>query len=149
MRTADKTREAGMNPAQGSLFPVSERRGTPLAITIRQPWASLIMIGVKTVENRDWQADYRGTLVIHAGKGIDREAMREHGHLIGGEYPAGAIIGVVDLVGCVRDSPSPWAVRGQWHWLLANPRPCVPVPVRGKLGLWRVSDEDWPRTGLA
>lgn len=38
------------------------------ALTIRQPWASLIAHGVKTIETRSWSTKYRGPLAIHAGK---------------------------------------------------------------------------------
>lgn len=38
------------------------------ALTIRQPWASLIAHGVKTIETRSWSTEYRGPLAIHAGK---------------------------------------------------------------------------------
>jgi len=38
------------------------------ALTIRQPWASLIAAGVKTIETRSWSTSYRGPLAIHAGK---------------------------------------------------------------------------------
>ena len=38
------------------------------ALTIRQPWASLIASGVKTIETRSWRTSYRGPLAIHAGK---------------------------------------------------------------------------------
>jgi len=120
----------------------------PKAITIKQPYASLIMAGIKDVENRTWPTSHRGTLVIHAGKGIVREAMDEHGHLVA-QYPAGAIIGTVELVDCVTDSASDWAMEGHYHWILANPRPCAPVPADGKLSLWPVSDDAWARTGLA
>ncbi len=37
------------------------------AITIRQPWASLVALGVKTIETRSWRTSYRGPLAIHAG----------------------------------------------------------------------------------
>lgn len=37
------------------------------ALTVRQPWASLIALGVKTVETRSWSTKYRGPLAIHAG----------------------------------------------------------------------------------
>lgn len=37
------------------------------ALTIRQPWASLIAHGVKTIETRSWSTKYRGPLAIHAG----------------------------------------------------------------------------------
>ena len=44
-------------------------------LTIKQPWATLIMQGYKRFEFRSWQTKYRGDLLIHAGKGIDKEAI--------------------------------------------------------------------------
>lgn len=41
------------------------------ALTIRQPWASLIALGVKTILTRSWRTDYRGPLAIHAGLRYD------------------------------------------------------------------------------
>lgn len=119
----------------------------PKAITIKQPWASLIIAGVKDVENRTWKTSYRGTLAVHAGSGIAKDAMTEFGHLVSA-YPAGAIIGTVELVACITNSVSEWAMEGHYHWVLANPRPCVPVPASGALSFWQVSDSDWARTGL-
>lgn len=44
---------------------------TPVkVITLTQPWASLIAIGAKTYETRDWQTPYRGPLLIHAAAGL-------------------------------------------------------------------------------
>ena len=37
------------------------------ALTIQQPWASVITMGVKTIETRSWSTKYRGPLAIHAG----------------------------------------------------------------------------------
>ena len=45
-------------------------------LTIKQPWATLIMQGDKRFEFRSWKTTYRGDLLIHAGKGIDKEAMK-------------------------------------------------------------------------
>lgn len=106
------------------------------ALTIRQPFASLVMAAVKTTENRTWRTNYRGRLLIHAGARDDREAMARHGDLLD-EYPRGAILGTVELLDCVRDSESEWAVDGLWHWQLADPQPFEsPIPATGKLGLW-------------
>jgi ASCH domain len=111
------------------------------ALTIRQPWASLIMAGIKDVEDRSWRTTYRGRLIVHAGR-IDRLPMLEHGHLLAAQPPAGAVIGTVEVVGCVRDYDSPWALRGLWHWVLADPQPLDdPVPFTGRLGLWNLSAE--------
>lgn len=58
------------------------------AITIKQPWATLIALGEKRFETRSWQTKYRGPIAIHAGKTIDKEyceyqpikrALQKHG----------------------------------------------------------------------
>jgi hypothetical protein len=100
------------------------------------------MAGIKDVENRTWRTNYRGRLVIHAGSGIDREGMNEHGQLLA-NYPHAAILGTVKLVDCVQHSASPWAIAENWHWLLADPRPFdAPIPAKGKLGLWTCEADD-------
>lgn len=126
------------------------------ALTVRQPFASLIMAGVKTTENRTWRTNYRGPLVIHAGARDDREAMlrladaRRPRHHSGQGceplegltaplpyLPRGALLGTVELIDCVRDSESDWAIEGLWHWQLVDPQPFeTPIPARGRLGLW-------------
>lgn len=40
------------------------------ALTLTQPWASLVACGAKRIETRSWRTDYRGPLAIHAGKGL-------------------------------------------------------------------------------
>lgn len=57
------------------------------------------------------------------------------------ELSTGAIIGSVEIVDCVRNSKSKWAIRGQRHWILKNPRVLTkPIPFKGALGLIRVPD---------
>lgn len=115
----------------------------PRALTVRQPWASLITSGLKDVENRSKPTSYRGTLLIHAGLATDADAMTEHGHLLG-DYPAGVFLGTVDLVDCVHRSASPWAMDGYWHWILENPRPAAElVRAAGQLGLWSPDPAGW------
>ena len=45
-------------------------------LTLKQPWATLIMQGDKKYEFRSWKTKHRGDLLIHAGKGIDNEAVK-------------------------------------------------------------------------
>ena len=45
------------------------------AITIKQPFATLIAEGIKEYEFRTWKTKYRGEILIHAGKGINKKAM--------------------------------------------------------------------------
>ena len=105
------------------------------ALTVRRPWAYAIIYLGKDVENRSWWTSYRGPLLIHAAGSAPR-----HDLLVPVKYSElvrGAITGVVELYDCVRDAKSEWAERGQWHWLLRDPRPLEPIRCQGALGLWR------------
>jgi hypothetical protein len=107
-------------------------------LTIQQPWAHLIIDGNKTIENRSWKTDYRGPLLIHAGRKLDRDAdiLARFGITLDtSSLVYGAAIGVVDLIDIVEQHPSPYFV-GPFGLVLANPRACIPVPMNGKLGLF-------------
>jgi hypothetical protein len=70
------------------------------AITIKQPWATIIAEGYKEYEFRTWKTRYRGDILIHAGKGIDKKAMKRFKHL-GLEYPVGQIIAKATITDCI------------------------------------------------
>ncbi len=107
------------------------------AITLQQPWATLVLEHGKRVENRSWTTSYRGPLLIHAGMGVDRAAMRWWRHSLKlDELPRGGIIARCELVDVVRDSPSEWAEASAYHWLLESVQLVEFTPCRGKLGLW-------------
>lgn len=106
------------------------------AITIRQPWAYLIAEGVKTVENRTWTTQYRGPLVIVAGKKI---ATTDWCDIIDEcDLIFGAAIALVDIVDIDRKIDNEFA-EGPWCWRLRNPRKIRPVPIRGQLGLFKIN----------
>lgn len=118
------------------------------ALTVRQPWAWLIVEGDKDIENRSWRpADkHVGQLIaIHAGQRFEGFTYR---HLVksGVRLPArglikcGGIVGVARLVKVVERHDSPW-FRGPVGWVLDQRRPCSFAPCSGSLGLWRLSDE--------
>jgi hypothetical protein len=113
------------------------------AISLRQPWAWLVLHGGKDIENRSWPTDYRGPLAIHAGKAkMPEDMVQEIEDTYGVEVPRGqlvygAIIGLVDLVDCVTSHPSKW-FDGPYGFVLATPRPIKPVPMPGQLGLFTV-----------
>lgn len=91
-------------------------------LTLTQPWASLVVLGVKRVETRSWRTSYRGELVIHSAKGWSREDRDFAGELVRRgilpapaadytgrpphrefpELPMGALVGEVRLVDVVR-----------------------------------------------
>lgn len=124
-------------------------------LTVRQPYASLLVGGVKDVENRSRRTNYRGTVLIHAGARmhdvvsflrkrqeftVEELAITTHANEVEEYALFGCIVGSVEIVDCVQDSTSPWAEGGQWHWVCRNAK-VFDHPVRdvkGRLGLW-----DW------
>lgn len=126
------------------------------ALSIRQPWAGLILLAGKDVENRQWATNFRGRVLIHAAKGCTRreydEAMDFVASIEGsrraqlidglqyGKLLRGGIVGIVSIVGCVRSSGSPW-FTGKYGFVLEKPRPLPFFPCPGKLGLFDVPDD--------
>lgn len=112
-----------------------------IAISIRQPWAHLILTRGKDVENRSWPlpANYLGqTILIHAGIAKPTEHPSAYHFL---DLPRGGIVGMVQITGCVRDSLSDWAEPTMYHWLLTNARTLPFHPCKGRLGFFEV---DYP-----
>lgn len=122
------------------------------ALSIRQPWAWAILYAGKDVENCDWPTRFRGTVAIHAAKGLTRDehllASMEIEELSGLRPPdfpmlkaRGFIVGLVDVVDCVRKHPSHW-FQGEYGFVLKNPRPLVtPIYCKGALGFWNLPEE--------
>ena len=70
-------------------------------ITLKQPWATLVAEGLKKYEFRSWKFNYRGEILIHAGKGIDKEAMKKFEYL-NLNYPHSKIIAKVKILDCIE-----------------------------------------------
>jgi hypothetical protein len=134
------------------------------AISICQPWATLIVAGVKHFETRSWKTLHRGPLAIHAASAYPRtaralclrspyrEALVEAGVDVWERLPCGVVLGVVELVDCnqveeLGEIPATQELLGdfrpgQWMWRLANARMLSqPKAWRGRLGLFDVPDE--------
>ncbi|MBH0333691.1 2-oxoglutarate dehydrogenase E1 [Brevibacillus brevis] len=78
------------------------------AITIHQPWATLIALGEKRFETRGWSTNHRGPIAIHAAKKVDKEicleepfrsVLEKHGHTAD-NLPTGAVIAVANITEC-------------------------------------------------
>src|SRR5262245_6221656 len=102
------------------------------ALTVKQPWAHLIVTGIKPIENRTWNTPYRGHLLIHAGRVFDED--QQYWQTREG-LTFGAIIGAVDLVDVVREHPSHF-FTGPYGWVLKNPRRIDPMTRRARVGLF-------------
>lgn len=117
------------------------------ALSVRQPWAELIMLGWKPWENRSWWHSYRGQLIIHASKKVDDDAgffLLEHDLVLPDPVTCGAILGTVDLHRCERieklKDPGIYAF-GPYCWGMKDPkRLAQPIPYMGKLGLFEVTE---------
>lgn len=113
------------------------------ALSIRQPWASLIISGAKDIENRTWSTTHRGPLLIHASKRVDIDA-DTRGLLTRAEIdalPRGGIIGAVMVIDCVTSSPSVW-FTGPIGWRLEDPRALPFIAYRGQLGLFEIAPQE-------
>lgn len=140
------------------------------ALTLTQPWASLVACGAKRIETRDWSTGYRGPLAIHAAKGYPdhakalcfeepfRGALAAAGLDGPWALPKGAIVAVATLKHCIHipqmgpttgipyDDPLEMAFGdysdGRDMWFLEDVRALPePIPCRGALGLWIVPPE--------
>ncbi len=115
-------------------------------ITVCQPHAWAICFGGKRFENRVWESHHRGPLLIHAGKSRDwlGSGKQYQGDPDIDGLVFGAIIGIVDQVGCLsldalkaRDGKAWGHAEGPWCHEYANRRGFVePIPVGGKQGYW-------------
>lgn len=121
-----------------------------IALSIRQPWAWLIVNGHKPVENRTWSTNRRGRLLIHAGQVMTRADYEACTIFIAGDDrirhvldvlpPAdaldrGGIVGVAHLVACRRVHESPW-FGGPYGFELAEAKPVPFQACKGKLSFF-------------
>ncbi|EMD5788156.1 ASCH domain-containing protein [Proteus mirabilis] len=117
------------------------------AISIRQPWAWLIVNGYKDIENRSWRTKYRGQVLIHASQGVKKseyERAKELTDLLGITLPTsfetGGIVGVATITDCVEQSESPWFF-GEKGFVLTDARPLKFIQMKGKLSFFETGIE--------
>lgn len=123
------------------------------AITIWQPWASLLIAGIKPVENRTWKPSLNigDRVAIHAGKDqADVEEWVLDEILKSGRkdnWVNGCIIGTMVYRGVITKASELTPDKHKWFsgpigWLLNEPEEWkTPFSCKGKLGLWEVSTE--------
>ena len=116
------------------------------ALTICQPYAHLIAVGEKPVENRTWSTAHRGELAIHAG--LSREWLDRDDAAFYPDMVFGKIVAVAQLTDCFHIRGAGWPkrypelhghphVNGPWCFVLRDVRRLrEPVPCRGAQGIW-------------
>jgi ASCH domain len=99
------------------------------AISIRQPWAWLIVNGYKDVENRIWEAKLRGWVLIHAGQSKSDTSPEALAYIkrkyrvanLPDKFETGGMVGIAEITDCVRRHRSKW-FHGPFGWTLARAR---------------------------
>jgi hypothetical protein len=115
------------------------------ALSIRQPWAWLVVNRHKDIENRQWRTHTRGRVFVHASKGMTRDDYLAC-ELCCSDIPGvslppfedlqrGGIIGSVEIVDCVDQDASPWFF-GEYGWVLKDATPLPFQPCKGALGFF-------------
>src|SRR3990167_6831361 len=132
------------------------------ALTITQPWATLVALGAKRIETRGWATAYRGPVAIHAAKAYPRWARETCDEppfraALGNLDPDGLLRGYVlataELIDCVPTEAINLSglagneryfgdfAENRFAWILYRAKPLSePLPARGALGLWEWKD---------
>lgn len=128
-----------------------------IALSIRQPWAWLIVNAAKDVENRTWPTLFRGNCLIHAGKTMTRAEYDAAAEFVLGlppltlppdfEFPTfeylktqcGGVVGRMRISGCVPRSESPWFV-GPYGFVIDGATSETFRPFKGALGFFNIQD---------
>ena len=113
------------------------------ALSIRQPWADLIVDGKKSIETRKWNTHYRGWFYIHAPQKVEKSICEEYGVK---PSATGAVIGKAFLYNVKKytskkewdaDLPAHYAKTmtkpTMYGFLLKDPQRVKPLPCRGQL----------------
>lgn len=153
------------------LFPPVDQRApiaaadlrVELAISLTQPWATLMAIGAKVNETRGWPAKYRGWIGIHAAKGfpVDCRSLSHCPPFVGALYhagykswkdlPRGELLAVTRIVDCVRTEVILTELlglpeedfgdysSGRFAFRTAGVRRLrEPIPMKGALSIWKM-----------
>lgn len=120
-------------------------------LTIKQPWASLIVNDIKHYEFRSWKTNYRGKIYIHSGLSTDLNELKKYEEY-NLEYINGAIIGEAEIIDCIlvddefknkilKENKKVYQNGSGYAFVLINIKKYEkPIYCKGKLGLWNMED---------
>lgn len=125
-------------------------------LSIKNPWATLIISGYKKYEFRSWKTNYRGKILIHASLTSDKTAINNFNNL-NLDYKNGYIIGEAEIVDCIeinkdfeekliKENKQVYGMslnKTGYAWKIINiMKYDEPIPAKGKLGLWEYKKTD-------
>jgi predicted transcriptional regulator len=120
-------------------------------LSLKQPFAELLVSGMKTIEVRKWKTKFRGQFLVHASKNIDEKACKrlktDQAKLV-----TGAVVGKASLYDVIsygsknsflKDKNKHFAssnyVNPKYGFLINQTKRFeIPIPIRGKLGFYNV-----------
>ena len=113
-------------------------------LSLKQPYAELILQGRKTIELRKWNTHFRGEFLIHSSKIPDLSAMKKYGF---NELPCGFILGKAKLVDVKkyideeehekdRDKHLASNFWGNFGFVLGDIERITPIVAKGNLNFW-------------
>ena len=103
-------------------------------LTIKEPWASMILEGKKNIETRTWKTNHRGLILLHASKNPKSK--------ISGKVFA--VANIIDCLPMVKDDEKFACCEvypRAYSWFLSNIKSIKLIDVKGNLGLWNLKDE--------
>lgn len=109
------------------------------AISIKEPWASMIFRGEKTIETRTWKTKYRGWLLLHASQ-------RPKSPI------SGKVFALVNLDSCVpmtaehEEKACCDVYDRAWAWIFKGVIPLKPFPFKGQLRIYEIPDNQIPKS---
>ncbi|MFH1711155.1 MAG: ASCH domain-containing protein [Nanoarchaeota archaeon] len=117
------------------------------ALSLKQPWAELILLGRKKIEIRKWRTKFRGDFLIHSSKNPDNDAMKKFGFV---NLPCGFIVGRAKLLDVKEYKNSEEFEKdknlhlatpewGNYGFILENVERMEKIPAKGKLNFWEFS----------
>lgn len=118
-------------------------------LSLKQPFAELVVSGKKTIELRNWNTKFRGKFLIHASVTPDVKSMKQFGF---SELPLGFIVGEAELVDVKkynneiehskdRDRHFANSSWGNYGFVLKNAKRIPLIKAKGKLGFWEFGKE--------
>ena len=116
-------------------------------LSLKQPWAELVLNGRKKIEIRKWNTSFRGEFLIHSSKNPDFSNMKKFGFKIG-ELPCGFIIGKARLVNVKhynseeehnkdKDLHLASSMGGDYGFVLQDAERIKLIQAKGKLNFWK------------
>lgn len=101
------------------------------ALSIKEPWASMILSGKKTIETRTWKTKYRGSILLCASKNPESKI-------------SGMAFATAELISCLpmneydEEKSCCEVYPGAYSWFLENVKKIKPFPVKGQLRIFEV-----------